>query len=182
MSDLVKALRAAVVMRELDLSELDEAYRDSSGQPLLLLFRANWTRGQKKRRWELALELDGFHKQMEAGETPDAEAVKRNRQGWLVWWGGILMTEDDDRSAWRKLWERLSTLVGKMKDTGGRRPRRLTDEEITALSESAAWEWVTATVVRRAGEYELEITKKAQGGPSVISEGPPVSPPSSNSE
>lgn len=174
MSGLVEALRAAVVTHRLDLSELDEAYRDSGGEPLSLFYRVNWTRGQKKRRWELTVELDDFRKQMERGETPGVAARRQNCQAWLAWWQTILMVADS--SPWHKFWGKL---LGR---DGESVPRRLTAKEIIALTESAAWEWVTATIIRRVGEYEAETTKKALGGPSVISEEPRPSPQNSNSE
>lgn len=179
MGGLVEALRAAVVTRELDLSELDEAYRDSDGESLSLFYRANWTRGQKKRRWELALELEDFRKQIEAGEVPDLKAVQRNSRAWLMWWGDILMVKGDG-SAWQRIWSWMLSLIGKTDED--KVPRCLRSEELAALSESAAWEWVTATVIRRVGEYEVETVKKVLGGPSVTSEEPHENPPNSNSE
>ena len=155
MDALFAALSRAVVTRELDLSKLSDEYRDEAGEPLMLPFRANLTRGQKKERWALLRELREIRKALgEDGADIDTlnERAQANARAHRVWWANVLMMEP---------------------------------EQVEALQDAlpdAHWEWVTYHIREMASEYEVEETKKALGGPSPTSEAPGADRPNSTSE
>ena len=70
--DLTKYIKNAVLVRELDLSELDEAYKDDKGNPLRLLFRVNPSRGQVALQYGLSHEYGEIQNELEVGKlTPE---------------------------------------------------------------------------------------------------------------
>ena len=73
-------LSKVVVKRELDLTELDEAYTDD-GKPIKLPYRVNWPRGIKQERHELRQEtfdiqqgIKGLEEAFKGEPTEEQEA------------------------------------------------------------------------------------------------------------
>jgi len=145
--DLVAALRATVIKAQVDLSELDEAYRDpETVEGLKVEFRLNWTRDQKERQRELqreTLEVQHLYQQagelvgeLEAWRAAMAEADRRtdeNWEDWAAWWAEILL---------------------------------MSAEEVKQVSSSLPeqhWAWLTNEVAQRAAQYEAAALKKADG-------------------
>ena len=143
MSDLLNALKKAVVKATLDLGELDEMYAG-----VRLPFRINWTRGQCKERGRLLFELaDIIERQRTLLETEQKETLadkmavveadgENNAAGWLDWWEGVLL---------------------------------MTPSEVEELQDAMSrphWQWVANQIVERQAVYEAAEIKKAVGGPS----------------
>lgn len=167
MSELVAQLRAVMVRGELDLSELEEKYRDAEGEGLRIPFRLNWTRRQKERQRELQQEtlalqeryvrLKGLVEDREAWWEEKREADKEGEENWrhwAEWWAGILLMEMD---------------------------------EVVALADAIPeqhWVWITAQVAMRAGEYEKGMVKKAndERSPSSGKRGGPLQKPGSEQD
>lgn len=180
MNNLLKVMQSVVVTREFDLTDLDDAYRDAEGEPLRLSFRVNLSRQQKERRWELVKELGTIQK-ANKGELSEAEETLLNkrakvwRRAWLAWWSMVLMTDQDEGLSW---WRRLLLWLRREKSGGGKL-RCLTPVEVTALSNAQIWEHLIDAIGFRISEYEVELTKKAQGGRLDTSEEQASKPPNS---
>lgn len=144
---LIGSLQKVVVRGTLNLTELDEAYRDpETKEPLTLDFRLNWAREQKERQRDLqqeTLELQRAYVALkdlvddhEAWRAAKDEADRLSDENWLhwaEWWSGILLMEV---------------------------------EEVIQLADAIPeqhWVWVTSQVAQRAGAYEEAAVKKAAG-------------------
>lgn len=157
MSELLRQLKTVVVTGEIDLAELDEAYRDpESGDGIRIPFRLNWTRGQKERQRELQQETLDLQKRYlrlndeemlndaEAWQVAKDEADRlseENWEHWATWWAELLL---------------------------------MPVSEVTALAEAIPeqhWVWITAQVATRAREYEQAALKKVDDGHSPTSGG-----------
>ena len=167
MSDLLKALRAAVVSGEIDLSEIDPAYVSDEGQPIKMVVRLNWTVGQKRQRWALAKEgerLLDTQLPEEGDERSKVEAQVRVdtdkwSAGWNEWWAGVI----------------LALTVGDERE-------EVTASSIETLKDSLPWGLVVSRIVEMQGEYEAGTLKKAAATPSPSSEEPASNHPKSGPE
>ena len=156
MGSLIEHLQNAVKTGEVDLSELDEMYRDDEGKPLVIPFRINWTTGQERQRYILSSELNQIRLRMGRAEEDTiealSEAAEKNAQGWLDWWAGVFMVEL---------------------------------EEVRELQDAlppAHWEWLTAKIIELEQQYRQAETKKVLAVPSRTSEEKADSPQKSTSE
>lgn len=87
MSDLLNALKAAVVTAELDLGELDPIY-----EGVKLSYRVNWTQAMKRTRWKLIVTTQELKNQ----EGTDDATWEANAQKWHEWWANILLMTPDE--------------------------------------------------------------------------------------
>lgn len=137
MSDLLDALKAHVVTRPLDLSEL--GYDGA-----VLNVRVNWTRGQKRRRWQLANRLGTLQAEIKEGAENGnfQERAQANAQGWRDFWADILVDCDD---------------AGEV-------------QELQEALPDPHWQWISRRITKMVVDYEEAETKKAVGSLSPTGE------------
>jgi hypothetical protein len=158
-------LSKVVVKRELDLSELDEAYtytdEDGNKHPIKLPFCVNWPRRIKKQMHDLRHEVFEIQQALEdidadaedAEERAEALSARADNvaQDWIEWWAEVLMMEPAE--------------VG----------------QLQAAVPGGHWDWITGQIRQRVGAYEADATKKAIDALSPTSEEPEASRQKSSS-
>jgi hypothetical protein len=150
--DLLKWLESdrIVERKELDLTELSDAYQDDQGQPIKLPFRVNWTRDMKRARSEIrgeSLRIGGRYK----------ELVKE------------FAAEDCDEERRDQIQAEIAQLNEEARELAGRRIRLwsrillLEEEELERLIAGLPephWSWVQQRVFELVFKWESEQQKK----------------------
>lgn len=131
------------VWRDMDLSPLGDEYRGDDGSAQSLRVRINWTRGQKRRRWDIAAAIgevqQEFAKMKDGADAPDDKVAELSRRS-------------------EQLLAEAYGLWGEIFDCTGDEMEQLSD-----LMPEPHWDWVKTRAYDMALEYEAEEAKKLAG-------------------
>lgn len=141
MSDIIQALLSAVVTREIDLAECDEAYAG-----VKLPVRVNWPRLWKKQRFALSKEHFAIRDALGAYTDEDSDTKQTDESAIAI--DKLNKRADENSTAWNEWWSGILLM---------------TPDEIVKLQEALSpphWDWLGARIIARVTKYEVDETKK----------------------